>query len=70
MRPPADRFGLGAALITPFEPDGRVDTVRLVAHARRCLAAGCSSVTLFGTTGEGASLGFAERSRMLDAMLA
>ena len=70
MRPAADRFGLGVAAITPFTADGTVDLPRLVAHARRCLAEGCSSVTLFGTTGEGASLGFRERARMLDAMVA
>jgi len=70
MRPAADRFGLGVAAITPFAADGSVDLPRLVAHARRCLAGGCTSVTLFGTTGEGASLGFRERARMLDAMVA
>ena len=70
MRAAADRFGLGVAAITPFAADGSVDLPRLVAHARRCLAGGCTSVTLFGTTGEGASLGFRERARMLDAMVA
>ena len=35
-----------------------------------CLGEGCSSVTLFGTTGEGASLGLGERAAMLDAMVA
>ena len=70
MRPAADRFGLGVASITPFAADGSVDLPRLVAHARRCLDEGCTSVTLFGTTGEGASLGFRERARMLDAFVA
>ena len=70
IRPAADRFGLGVAAITPFAADGTVDLPRLVAHARRCLAEGCSSVTLFGTTGEGASLGFRERARMLDGFVA
>jgi 4-hydroxy-tetrahydrodipicolinate synthase len=70
MRAAAERFGLGVALVTPFEADGGVDTARLVAHARRCLERGCRTVTLFGTTGEGASLGLGDRSRMLDAMIA
>jgi 4-hydroxy-tetrahydrodipicolinate synthase len=70
MRPAVDRFGLGVASITPFAADGSVDLPRLVAHARRCLDEGCTSVTLFGTTGEGASLGFRERARMLDGFVA
>ena len=50
------RFGLSAALTTPFDGAGRIDIAKMVAHARDCLAKGCDSVTLFGTTGEGASL--------------
>jgi len=36
-------------------------------HARNCLGEGCSSVTVFGTTGEGASLGFTERVKTVAA---
>ena len=54
---PPDRFGLSCALATPFDAGGAVDHARLVSHVRRCLAAGCGSVTVFGTTGEGSSLG-------------
>ena len=68
MRAPAQRFGLGVAIVTPFAPDGRVALARLAAHARRCLDEGCSSITLFGTTGEGASLGMAERASMIGAL--
>jgi 4-hydroxy-tetrahydrodipicolinate synthase len=68
VRPAERRFGLGVALVTPFARDGSVDLVRLVAHARNCLDEGCSSVTLFGTTGEGASLGSGQRAAMLEAM--
>jgi 4-hydroxy-tetrahydrodipicolinate synthase len=64
----AQRFGLGVALVTPFARDGSVDLARLVAHARRCLDEGCASVTLFGTTGEGASLGTSQRASMLEAI--
>ena len=67
-RPADRRFGLGVALVTPFARDGSVDLARLVAHARNCLDEGCSSVTLFGTTGEGASLGSGQRAAMLEAM--
>jgi 4-hydroxy-tetrahydrodipicolinate synthase len=65
---PADRFGLSVALTTPFAIDGSVDLPRLLAHGRACLDAGCDSLTLFGTTGEGASLGMGERARMLEAL--
>lgn len=64
-----DRFGLSAALTTPFHTDGAVDLARFAAHARHCLDAGCDGVTAFGTTGEGASIGLAERAGMLDALL-
>lgn len=62
------RFGLSAALTTPFRGDGAVDFAKFAAHARHCLAAGCDGVTAFGTTGEGASIGLAEREEMLDAL--
>jgi 4-hydroxy-tetrahydrodipicolinate synthase len=64
-----NRFGLSVALATPFAEDRSIDLPRLVAHARQSLADGCSSVTLFGTTGEGASLGHNERQRALGAVL-
>jgi 4-hydroxy-tetrahydrodipicolinate synthase len=63
-----DRFGLSCALATPFDAGGAVDHARLVSHARWCLAAGCGSVTAFGTTGEGSSLGLSARERILDAL--
>lgn len=58
-------FGLSAALITPFAPDGAVDHDRLVSHAGWALEHGSDSVTLFGTTGEGFSIGLQEREAML-----
>jgi 4-hydroxy-tetrahydrodipicolinate synthase len=63
-----DRFGLSAALATPFLADGAVDFGRAVAQARWCLGEGCSSVTLFGTTGEGSSIGLEDRARLLAAL--
>ncbi|MGV1753353.1 dihydrodipicolinate synthase family protein [Agrobacterium sp. CG674] len=63
------KFGLSAALTTPFAPDGSIDTAGLVAQAKRSLAAGCNSVTLFGTTGEGSSIGARERTDVLAAVL-
>ncbi|TQV83344.1 dihydrodipicolinate synthase family protein [Denitrobaculum tricleocarpae] len=59
------RFGLSVALATAFEPSGEIADTQLLAHARTCLDGGCDSVTLFGTTGEGPSLGWEERVRLL-----
>jgi 4-hydroxy-tetrahydrodipicolinate synthase len=67
--PGVDRFGLSAALTTPFDAEMRVDVPKAVNHARHCLDSGCSSVTLFGTTGEGSSIGSAEREVVLNAFL-
>jgi 4-hydroxy-tetrahydrodipicolinate synthase len=64
-----NRFGLSVALATPFAEDRSIDLPRLVAHARQSLADGCTSVTVFGTTGEGASLGHNERQRALGALV-
>lgn len=63
------RFGLSVALATPFAEDRSIDLPRLVAHARQSLADGCTSITAFGTTGEGASLGHNERQRALGALV-
>ena len=60
------KFGLSCALALPLNEDLNIDCERLKAHARRCLEAGCSSVTIFGTTGEGASISLAERRNVLE----
>ncbi len=65
----ANRFGLSVALATPFAEDRSTDLPRLVAHGRQSLADGCNSLTVFGTTGEGASLGLNERHRALGALV-
>ncbi len=64
------RFGLSCALALPFNKDLSIDYFRLTAHARRSLEAGCSSITVFGTTGEGASVSLSEREQILEALLA
>src|SRR5690606_14404544 len=65
-----ERFGLSAALTTPFDADGKIDVSRALKHAHARLDNGCSSVTLFGTTGEGSSIADAERAALLDAFVA
>lgn len=66
----ANRFGLSCAITTPMQADGSVDTARLAHHAKFALANGCDSVTLYGTTGEGAGLSMEDRALMLGAVLA
>jgi 4-hydroxy-tetrahydrodipicolinate synthase len=70
VRAPKRMFGLSAALTTPFSADLSVDLARMIEHAGDLLAEGCSSVTLFGTTGEGASLAWRERQAVLDGFAA
>lgn len=62
-----ERFGLSCAIATPFGSAGNIDLARLTRHAQWCLAEGCDSVTLFGTTGEGFSLSLNERGEVLEA---
>lgn len=63
-------FGLSVALATPFESRGMVATEVMLAQAKRSLDSGCASVTLFGTTGEGASIGSQEREQILETFTA
>ena len=62
------RFGLSCALALPVDQDSNIDFLRLTVHARSSLEAGCSSVTVFGTTGEGASVSLSEREQVLLAL--
>lgn len=62
-------FGISAALTTPFMDDDSVDFDRLNNHIRTVLSEGCSSVTLFGTTGEGATIASATRLETLHAVI-
>jgi 4-hydroxy-tetrahydrodipicolinate synthase len=63
-----DGFGLSCALATPFLASGDVDHALLAQHAQNCLGEGCRSVTVFGTTGEGASFGLSERVSTIAAL--
>ena len=65
----ANRFGLSVALATPFTEERAIDLPRFVAHGLQSLADGCNSLTVFGTTGEGAMLGLTERNRALGALV-
>jgi 4-hydroxy-tetrahydrodipicolinate synthase len=61
-------FGISPALVTPFF-EGRVDVQRLASHAKDCLARGCRTATIFGTTGEGPSVGAAERESVANELV-
>ncbi|NND18518.1 MAG: dihydrodipicolinate synthase family protein [Silicimonas sp.] len=63
------KFGVSTALLTPFSGNGDIDTDRLGSHAINVLENGADSVTLFGTTGEGASIGMSERAAGIEALL-
>jgi 4-hydroxy-tetrahydrodipicolinate synthase len=63
------RFGLSVALTTPFDENGDIVIDMMIAQVKRSLASGCNSCTLFGTTGEGSSIGHQERERVLSAVL-
>ena len=64
----SSQLGLSCALALPLTGSFDIDFRRLIAHAHRCVASGCSSITLFGTTGEGASISLAEREQILAAL--
>ncbi len=55
-----------AALVTPFAPNSDVDWARLTDHAGQLLGRGLTSLTLFGTTGEGASIAEEERDTAIE----
>ena len=62
--------GIWPALLTPLTPDLSIDIPAFARHACALLAAGCSGVTPFGTTGEGPSFSAAERMAAVDGLIA
>lgn len=63
-------FGISVALLTPFTESGAIDLPRLAAHAKHVMDQGAHGVTLFGTTGEGASIALVERGPAIAALIA
>ena len=57
----------GAAVATPLNSDLTIDHGALVAHVQGLVADGVDLLTMFGTTGEGASFSIAERDAALAA---
>ena len=62
--------GLWPAMLTPLDAALDIDIPAFAAHAKALLAAGCTGVTPFGTTGEGPSFSVAERQAALDGLIA
>ena len=58
-----------AALTTPYAADGSIDRPAFAAHAQALLRRGLDGVVPFGTTGEGASLGLAEKRAALEHLV-
>ncbi|QYN39594.1 dihydrodipicolinate synthase family protein [Pseudonocardia sp. DSM 110487] len=62
--------GVYVPLVTPFTPDGEVDTATLERLAREVVADGAAGIVALGTTGEPAVLEDAERRAVLDVCAA
>ncbi|KQY76832.1 dihydrodipicolinate synthase [Ensifer sp. Root142] len=60
--------GVVAAVPTPFDDEGRIDTEAFVEHASWCLNNGCDGLNVLGTTGEANSLSFEQRSAVMVAV--
>jgi 4-hydroxy-tetrahydrodipicolinate synthase len=64
----AASFGAFCAISTPYLANLKVDHTRLVSHATDLLSRGCDGIALFGSTGEGASIGLQPRQRAFSAL--
>lgn len=60
--------GVVAASITPISQDLKIDVARLKTHIDHLLKEGCSFISTFGTTGEGASFATSEKLEALQAL--
>ncbi|HEY0718785.1 MAG TPA: dihydrodipicolinate synthase family protein [Streptosporangiaceae bacterium] len=67
-RPSPPFRGVGAALITLFHDDGRVDFDGTAGHAAALVARGIQAIVVAGTTGEADALDDAERVRLFAAV--
>ncbi|MEQ8667109.1 MAG: dihydrodipicolinate synthase family protein [Rhodospirillales bacterium] len=70
MSDPNAPSGIYAAVSTPFNARGEVDTGRLANHAHWLLRNGCDGLGVLGTTGEANSLTMDERRRVVDDLVA
>ncbi|SMY06305.1 dihydrodipicolinate synthase family protein [Flavimaricola marinus] len=66
----AELSGVVCAAVTPVDAAYRINVAALAAHCDRVLSDGCSFVSVFGTTGEGASFSTGEKAEALAALIA
>lgn len=62
--------GVFSAALTPLDAELAPDHPRFVAHCRHLLDEGCDGIALLGTTGEANSFSVAERTALLEAVVA
>jgi len=62
----ADWAGVFPAITTPFRDDGTLDETFLAGHVRWLVDRGCRGIVALGSLGEGATLTFAEKIRILE----
>jgi 4-hydroxy-tetrahydrodipicolinate synthase len=60
--------GVIPAMTTPFAEDMSLDTAFLARHATWLVENGCSGVVALGSLGEGATLEFSEKRKVLDVL--
>ena len=60
--------GIVAAAITPVLDNNQIDSIRLAGFCKTLLSEGCSYVSTFGTTGEGASFSTRQKLSALETM--
>ncbi|WDR02050.1 dihydrodipicolinate synthase family protein [Devosia algicola] len=68
--PNSDLCGVISAVTTPVTKSFDIDAARLARHCERLLSTGCSFVSTFGTTGEGASLSSQHKVAALEQLKA
>lgn len=66
---PPDLHGIVPAVVTPLTSDDKPDLHAIQWHIRALIEEGSHGILLLGTTGEGPSMGMAERESILEAGL-
>ena len=62
--------GVFSAALTPLDAELAPDHARFSAHCRYLLDEGCNAIAMLGTTGEANSFSLAERTALLEAVIA
>ena len=67
MKRPSELQGVIPAVVTPFDLAGCLELAQLRRHITTLIHEGCDGLFVMGTTGEGPSLGLAEREALIAA---